>query len=459
MKLQLSLRRSEINPGQWAALRSEEPLVCMTGGFGSGKTTGISLKLLQYKSLNPGVPGLIAAQSMPQMWGVVIPRIMSTLRRALPSHLMPRVRDRTQNPHLDFGDGVPIYLRSATRPSSMDGIDAGFGLADEIRHWPKHSWEVFISRVRLRSPFPQVFAASTPGMGWMANEFNTGKRNRALIRAPTRENAHNLAPGYIDNLKLSYSKRMQDAVLEGLFVILEGAVYEAVAADLWNSQWAVSFKPDWANKTYLAVDPGYRRSSWLLIQEVKPQKWVVFDEHMGETMSDEANVEVIKEKLKHHGCELDEIWTDPAADATQSALNLDTIDMLKLLPTRSDEPIKYITGPYRSLGYGVDKMRVLLGDPESGLPIRVRFAKNLESYERNRSRGIVKDLLSYRYPDEKPGRRAFGPDPLKDGITDHSNDALRYWGIGMWLTSGLRDILEKARSSNERQRGRGYKAA
>jgi len=91
-----------------------------------------------------------------------------------------------------------------------------------------------------------------------------------------------------------------------------------------------------------------------------------------------------------------------------------------------------ITGPWRSIPWGVDKTRALLGG--QGQPTRIRFAKSLLREEAGRERGIVKDLAAYRYPEVKDGRPITDL-PLKDGVTDHSNDSLRYFGVGMWLSN------------------------
>ena len=53
--------------------------------------------------------------------------------------------------------------------------------------------------------------------------------------------------------------------------------------------------------------------------------------------------------------------------------------------------------------------------------------------ERSKQRGIVKDLAALQYPEMKDGRPVHDV-PLKDGVTDHSTDALRYWAVSRWLT-------------------------
>lgn len=412
-------------------------MVLMSGGYGSGKTTGLALKILQLKAANPGVPGLVVSQTWASLWSITVRRLMAILSTTIPRNLMPRVRSKTDECYLDFGDGVPVYLRSAKNSGSIDGLDVGWACGDELRHWSEESYQVTLSRVRVKCPVSQVAFSSTPSVGFMSNDFDSGKRNRELIVAPTIENERNLTPGFIDNLRLSYSPRLQKAVIEGYFTILEGAVYEALDPDIWQSPWAVNWdaKANLDLKTCLMVDPGYRRSSWIWAQEVKPLNWVVIDQYQPEDATDARNIDVVNNR----GWPIDEIWCDPAATATQSAMGFSTAMMLQAVKARTPDPIRYITGPFRNITFGVDKVRTMLGDPSTGLPIRVKFAKSMQQFERTSKRGLCKDLLAYRYPESRDGR-PITEEPLKDGITDHSCDAFRYWAVGMWLSTSLRSL-------------------
>jgi hypothetical protein len=142
---------------------------------------------------------------------------------------------------------------------------------------------------------------------------------------------------------------------------------------------------------------------------------------------------------------IDEVWCDPASDQTESTMSLDTITMLQQIKgrTKNGPAISYITGPYRSLSYGVDKVRTLFGDGDKQ-PTRLKFARSLIAQEATMAkgrtpRGILRDVMAYQYPEMKDGR-SVSDDPLKDGVHDHANDALRYFGVGMWLTSPLRQL-------------------
>lgn len=439
-----SIKRSQVSRGQWAFLSSRAPVVLLAGGFGAGKTLGLGLKVLQLKAANPGVPGLLMAQTWRALWSVTVRRLMGFLRRSLPKRLMPRIKDRTGECYLDFGDGVPVFLRSAHDESSFDGLDVGWACGDEARHWPVRSHEVLLGRVRIPCPVCQIAYASTPAMNWLDAEFNCGRPNRELVTSPTQDNARNLAPGFIENLRLSYSKRMWKAVVEGRFTVLEGAVYEAFDGDR-DSPWMVDHKFEPHLTTCLAVDPGFRRSAWLWVQETTDTSWCVYDELMPDNTSDDACVQMVNDR----DWPIDEIWVDPAAEQTQSTFNLDTIAMVKAIKARSRAPIRYIVQPFNRVAYGVDKLRTLLGDPAENQPIRITFDRGLVDRERTMERGIIKNLSAYRYQelrDDKPVSDV----PLKDGLNDHGCDALRQLAVGKWLSSPLRGIDERLKKLKER---------
>jgi hypothetical protein len=407
--------------------------VLLSGGYGAGKTLALGLKLLQLKSMNPDTPGLLVAPSWRQMWAVTHRRLVEFLR--LSKIPLPKIVDRNVECYLDFGDGVPVFLRSATHPDSLEGIDAGWLLGDELRLWKRRAYEIAIGRVRIKCPLPQKAFASTPDFNWMAFEFNSGKPGRELITSPTIENIKNLNPDYIDNLRLSYSKRLQQAVLEGIFTVLEGAVYEDFDPSI-NSDWLVDYDASkfFERKTYLAIDPGFRKSACLWVQQAGKTEWVVIDQMMLDNTSAVAGVEQVNAR----GWPIDEIWCDPAADNTQELVALDTLKALRMIKTRNTKnPIRLIVNPWRSIAFGIDKVRTLLGGED--MPTRLWFAKSLYEQESNWQRGILKDLAAYRYPEMKDGHQ-IADVPLKDGMSDHSNDALRYLTVGLWLTTALRKL-------------------
>lgn len=449
MTTQVEVTRDMLNPSQIELLRSRSREVLFSGGYGAGKTFCLALKALQLKAANPKAPGILIAPNWRTMWSVTYRRLMSILRANLPRQDIPALIDKPQECYLDFGDGVPLYLRSANNVDGYDGLDVGWAVGDECRYWNRMAYHVLQGRIRVKCDRPQLALVSTPAMGWMSEEFDSSKDGRQLIVASTRENAHRLAPGYIENIKASYSKRLWKALIEGEFTILEGAVYELFDPSE-TGPWADATPMDQRRladtKVYLAVDPGYRRSAWLWIAEVAPMQWVVFDELMADNKTDQQCVDAVNAR----GWPIDEVWADPAAGATQSFEGASTIKALRGIRLRGQaRGIRVISQANREIAYGVDKLRVLLGaDQDPPQKIRIKFSQHMiQRAKRARAkRSIAKDLASYRYPEHKDGR-ALTDQPLKDGVTDHGCDALRYFAVGRWLCDQrLRKIDPQLRS-------------
>ena len=122
--------------------------------------------------------------------------------------------------------------------------------------------------------------------------------------------------------------------------------------------------------------------------------------------------------------------------------------MMAMKTIRQRSPVRIITAANREIAFGVDKLRVLLGDPSHGRDIHLRFAKSLVALEKGRERGLVKSLASYRYPEAKDGKQVTDS-PLKDGVHDHFCDSVRYFAVGRWLCDGrlrMQDPLLSKRS-------------
>jgi len=430
--LRIQVNKKDLNPGQLKFLMSRQKFLLLSGGYGSGKTTILAWKILTLIAANPGVPGLVVAANWRVMKAVTWPAIQRMFRTFLPRSRMPRVVDWQGEAYFDF-EGTRVYLRSAKNVDGFEGLDVGWVAGDELRYWSSQAYNVAVGRARVRCPFPQRAFVSTPQMNWMADEFNTGKERHALITAPTLENLHNLDPDYVNDLKLAYSPRLQKAILEGIFTVLEGAVYEAFDPQP-TSRWFVDYDPKAHRNesTYLAIDPGFRRSSFLWVRRLPNMKWVVFRELHPENCSMIEAAHRVNDINQREGIAIDQIWCDPAADSREQATGVKVMQALSLIKRRTKRSnISYVAGAFTGISYGVERVRALIGDPDNGQHIRLLFARHLA--EASSYRGIVRSLTAYSYPEVKDGRPV-SDIPAKDGTFDHAVDALRYLIVGLWLS-------------------------
>ena len=441
--MNITLDPSTLNPGQRTFLANHNWAALMSGGFGAGKSTGLGIKTLDQISRNPGVPGLLLSQTRGSLkataWGKIKAMLLGS---GVPSRSIPKWRDPNEESYMDWPNGARLYLRSAHNVTSFSDLDVGWVCGDEARLWSRESFNVSLARARIKCPFPGRYYASTPAMGFLDEEFNQGRANRALITAPTHENIHHLQPDYEENLRLSYSARLQASIIDGEFCILEGAVFENFLGKP-SSPNIIDYDADrWREKkTFLAIDPGYRRSSWLWIREIEPLKWVVFHQLQADTASVATCVQRVNAINQAKKWKLDEVWVDPAADAHDQIEGATIINALGHLDYRGGKRIGRPWDRYRAIPWGIEKLRVSLGDTETGRPIRVLFSRALLDGERGKPRGVIKSLSSYAYPEVKDGRPVTDI-PHKDGVYDHAVDALRYWIIGRWLTEPRLRMLD-----------------
>jgi hypothetical protein len=435
LNLNLALNLADLNPGQAEFLANHDWATLFAGGFGAGKSTILGIKALDQVSRNPGTPGLLLAQTRGALKATTWGKIKRLLQAALPRRLVPKWHDPNEESYVDFPNGARVYLRSAHNVNSFADLDVGWVCGDEARLWTREALNVSLARARIKCPYPGRYYASTPSMGVLDEEFNQGRANRTLITAPTRENLHNLQADYEENLRLSYSARMQASIIDGLFTILEGAVYESLIPRL-DSPNIMDYDHDrWRDKkTYLAIDPGFRRSSWLWIRELDPTSWVVFHQMQADNTPVSACVQRVNEINMARKWRIDEAWVDPAADARDQVEGQTIVNAIAQLDFRMGRRIGRPWDRYRAIPWGVEKVRVMLGDVDTGRPIRLFFSRSLFESEKGRPRGVIKSLSSYSYPEVKDGRPVTDL-PVKDGAYDHACDALRYWVIGMWLSN------------------------
>jgi phage terminase large subunit-like protein len=194
-------------PSQWRFLRSSAPRVMFSGGYGAGKSRTGAEKVLDLVAANPGVAGLVVSPTY-QMG-------RRTTREALRAVFPRRIyNERAADKEWECVNGARIYFGSADKPGSLEGTNVGWSWIDEARLVEAEAWRTIVGRVRdRRAALSQVLVTTTPAMGWLYDEFGVSSPGRERIVASTRENAHNLAPGFVDELERTFTARQARALL------------------------------------------------------------------------------------------------------------------------------------------------------------------------------------------------------------------------------------------------------
>lgn len=139
------------------------------------------------------------------------------------------------SPHIEFPGAGRVLFRSMSTPAAIVGYEVAHSICDELDtlrpDLARDVWNKIIARNRQKLPegVPNtVAAATTPeGFGFVYERWVKSKApGYVLFRAKTMDNAANLPPGYIENLRNSYPSNLLAAYLDGEFVNLTaGSVY------------------------------------------------------------------------------------------------------------------------------------------------------------------------------------------------------------------------------------------
>jgi hypothetical protein len=425
--------RARFNPGQLRAWSSEELWTAYLGGWGAGKTWFGARALLRNVLRNPrGTDALIAAP----FWSTVKRTTLREFKSVVPAGM---ITDESRGERYIEVVGRRVYYGSADRPETLDGQTVGAVWLDEARYVKRRGWEVILSRLRSkRARVLRGVITSTPGGDWLEDEFNTGKAGRAAIHASTRENRRNLGDGVVENMEASLSKRAARVFIDGEFGLLEGAVYE------FEKSWhLIPWRYNPQLPVVVAWDFGYQRPAVVFLQPIPaghplpPAKgtvvqrrapfgtWVAFDE----LVPDGVTTEMLALQVRQKGYRVTRIWCDPAGDGTQTATGLTDVQMLR---SAGFQDIKFTTDPrWRHIPTGVRLLEGLLRNTK--LETRLYVAEHLDKPAAKR--GVVKDFCGYHYPETREGR-PIKDQPEKDGVHDHTMDALRYFAVGEFLQAG-----------------------
>lgn len=220
----------KLTPAQHKFAGSKAPFPCFCGGFGSGKTFAAVLRAVALKSQ---CRGQSVAYYLPT-YGLVNDIAFPRFSEMLDSFGVAYRSVKTPDPYIEVPDwGGKIIFRTMDNPSRIVGYEVAHSVCDELDTLPadkaRDVWTKIIARNRQKCDMPNTVAVATTPEGFRF-VYDTWQKNPApgyvLFRAKTEDNAANLPPGYIDNLRNTYPSNLLAAYLDGEFVNLTaGSVY------------------------------------------------------------------------------------------------------------------------------------------------------------------------------------------------------------------------------------------
>jgi len=323
-----------------------------TGGFGAAKTTtGVNV-LAKAMAINrqagPGARYGLVSSDGAQLRHVTMAGLEGVINGATgwagPFRKNPAIASfnwMAKRLTTIWGDEL-VWATGHDGAKSLEGGEFACILTDEATLYLPEAQRRIRERLR-QTGYPVRFVLNTytpqPGrsLSWLHERCRglvDGVPSHAgvlRLAMPTRANAANLPPDYIDSLREMYSPQMARAMLEGEFVLLSGLVYP----DMGEAN-VIDYDPDGDRELPLTVgwDPGYRRPFLALVQEFDPSLWVAFSELALADMSTEQQAHELARHPAVKGRSHLTLIMDPAGKAVQSTTG--TSDYLTMSNTLRD---------------------------------------------------------------------------------------------------------------------------
>lgn len=244
------------------------------GAFGSGKTYAIVAEAIAWCLEQPGIRGVLARKTVPELRDTVEPIFFEML----PDELYKAGTPKRSGGHYEsfvFSNGSTILFRSLDDWNKHRSLNVGFIAYDEANEIDEETFMGMASRVRQREPTVEgqrlgateitrrgIWLATNPaGRDWLYRRYvdeGTRAPNTAVFKSTSLDNPH-LPVTYVESL-LQYPEPWIRRYVMCQFDDFAGQVYEE-----WNWDDHVlkrgELPPDLFNRAnvyWMGMDPGTR---------------------------------------------------------------------------------------------------------------------------------------------------------------------------------------------------------
>ena len=403
----------EPNPAQEQLLRAMRrgKRHLLRAGWGTGKTTLGAFCAQRLAHMNPGVNGLVASHNYNHVSVNLVPQIIEHLKDA------GTYVGKHENKRLIYlTTGAVIQWGSADKAKSLDGNDVGWGIGDEIRHWPKDSYETFQSRIRdARATYPAEILLTTPDMNWIFHEFAEDPELIEVV-APTHANKQNLRLGYIEDQLKRLSVALAKQFIYAEWIGAEGNAFPEFDRSIHVQDNLAEADSDGWVHVHPNLDFGgkhaatYMQTFDFCSRHGTQNCFHIVGEWMPDSIPTFQFAAQLQDDIRQRGMKPKVCFPDKAGYGINYQTGVRDIELLE----NAGFKCQWVTDPASvSIVNGVDLIRSMLA-PVRGKP-RLYFDSSLLNSER----GIVTALESAK-TDGKDRRYK------KDGVFEHALDATRY---------------------------------
>lgn len=201
----------------------DTPYVGFVGGRGSGKSTALSMWLLKWSLLEPGLYGC---------YGPTFSLLSDTIQRVFLEMARPFIKEFNQGKNLiKMISGADILCRSLDDPEHARGPSLRGAVWDEASLSKQEAFDILIGCLRYEGKQGALACGFTPRgiQHWTATVFNDPQRpDVKCFHSTTNQNPFN-PPDFAETLRRQYTKKFAQQEIEGGFISLGGT--------LMNREW------------------------------------------------------------------------------------------------------------------------------------------------------------------------------------------------------------------------------
>ncbi|HEY7976384.1 MAG TPA: terminase large subunit [Ktedonobacterales bacterium] len=399
----------QLHERQYDFVFSPERFSFYVGGRGSGKTFAAAVRAIFATEEQPGSLGLVGAPTHPMLRDAAQRMFFDLCPPALiRRHIKTEQRTVMRN-------GSEILWRSLDQEQRTRGLNLAWFWLDEAPFCGYEAWRLLKAALRQPGYATAAWATGTPhGRDGYARDFELLPRaGHALYRASTRDNAHNLPPGFIEDL--GYTGAFAEQEIEGQFVAFDGLVYAFDAtvggnlAEPPGGEEGRSF-----NRVIGGIDWGYTNPAVALVVGLDSDRraWVTDEFYQRRASLEEVIIPAVVELTRAHNVS---VWYADSEDP-------EAIDRLNAALGRAG-----IQCRARAVVKGAGSVRAGIQTVTTALAVRGDGTRGL--YVSPRCPHTIAEFGAYAYAaapegSDIPTKRDVAEEPIK--LNDHCLDALRY---------------------------------
>ncbi len=392
-------------------VHSKTRFTALIGGVRSGKTYAGAVKGIERALFLPTI-GAAVAPTAAMARDVLVPQYAELLGERIAKWL-------SSNMEMTLRNGSKILFRSADNPDRLMGLTLDWFHLDEAAQLPKRVWETLVNRT-ISTGGPGFLTTTPRGRNWVFDLVQDWEHDpdAKIIIAKTSDNPQ------ISSADIARARRQLDPKYfrqqyEASFESSGLAVYDDFSPEthVLKPRWEIH--PDWP--VYIALDLGWTHPTAILWAQLSPDgEWIFFDElvqsHLrlnkvaGAILGEPVDIggETFRAKVPYSRIER----VVCGIEGRQSRQEAGGESAVRILANAGVTRVGVYSG---SIVDGIHAVRSKLLSADGVVNLKISPV----------CRRLIDDFQGYNYPSDTDGS-AIGELPDKDGVHDHTMDALRY---------------------------------